>query len=170
MKKLFKKKLWRLPIALLIVIAMLAIGSGAVLASGFTLNKDIPATVTVEFPAEPATLYSDLQCTTPIDWDSENPLDFGTLTYVGETQTATAYFKSTVGPMGQDYSDTGEIDPSTIVITDTINEDVATFMGIVGTPFSAPNPDGSHSCVIAFSVTAVGEGTTDFTITVTGNS
>jgi len=165
MNKLFKKKVWRLPIALLAVIAMLAIGGGAVLASGFTLNEEIPATVTVEFPAEEATLYTDLECT--MVWSGT--MDFDTLTAVGQTATQLLYFKankSTSVPGGYGF---GEIDPASISVTTDVDSGVATFMYVVGEPFGAVI-NGNHPCMITFSVTAVGEGTTDFIVTVTGNS
>jgi len=163
MKKLFSTKIWRIPVVAVIIATLLLVGGGAALAAGFILDEDIDATVTVEFLPTSVALYTDLDCT--LAWSGT--MDFGTLTAVGQTATKFLYFKanrSTSVPGGYGF---GEIDPASVVVTDDINTLVATPTYIVGEPFGAVI-NGNHPCMITFSVTAVGEGTTNYNINVTG--
>jgi len=160
MKKLLSTKIWRIPVVAVIIATLLLVGGGAALATINNLDETIPATVTV-LPNE-VNLYTDLDCTIP--WSGT--MDFGTL-HIGDTATKFLYFKanrSTSVPGGYGF---GEIDPASIVITDDIDTAVATPLYIVGEPFGSVIA-GNHPCMITFSVTAVGGGTTIYDIHVTG--
>jgi len=166
LKKFLKAKLWRIPLIAIVALSLVLVGGGAALAVTYTLDETIPATVTVAIPEPPtdANLYTDLECTIP--WSGT--MDFGTLTAAGQTSTKFLYFKanrSTSVPGGYGF---GEIDPASVVVTSDIDPLVATFMSIVGEPFGAVIA-GNHPCMITFSVIAVGNGTTNYNIHVTGN-
>ena len=155
---------WFIPILVILVVGLI---TGTALAVTYCLDKTIPATVTVVEPLPPpctqVTLYTNLDCTV----EYVPPLAYGTLTVGGSPVTKILYFKSNVDSMGNPYP-AGEIKPSTIVVTSTINPAVATLMSIVGTPFGAVN--GNHPCMLTLSVLPVGAGTSNFNIHVTGAS
>jgi hypothetical protein len=170
LKKLLNKRI--LIISLIVLAAMLVI-SGVAYAVVYELNKTIPSTAEVTAPPPPppkptqATLYKDLECTQEIDWTVADPLDFGQIG-VGDTVTKFVYFKankSSSVPGGYGF---GEIDPGSIAVTNDIDTGVATFAFIVDEP-SGSLVNGNHPCMITFSVTGVGAGTSDFDIVVTGD-
>lgn len=143
-----KKKFLGIPMGLLAFILIVA-GVAAVVYT-YNLNQDIPSSVTVTEPTQEleSYLYMDLNCTLPFD----GSITFGDVD-LGETSTVILYFKSI------------EIDPATVLITADNDPAITTFTGIVGTPFSAFS---WHPCVVTMSVTAVGLGTDNFTISITG--
>lgn len=137
----------------------------SILTTTVTISSDM--TVTANFADDEISvdLYTDLNCTQPFT----GGIDFGSLLTTGVTKVY--YFNANqsrlTGPSG--YGG-GQINPYSISITSPgIDESVVTFTGMVGEPFGAVTlPDGGHPCMITFSVTPVGAGTSSFTIHVTG--
>lgn len=149
----------------LIMTFLLTVGVGAAVITHYSINQNISCTVTVTDPVVEVTayLYEDLNCTVPFagSWD------FGNLQSGGNPVTKILYFKASRSnsvPAGYGF---GEIDPATVVVTSNINTSVATFMYMVGEPFGAVI-NGNHPCMITFTVTPVGAGTSNFNINVFG--
>lgn len=170
MRKFLKRTILGIPIISVIVLAAVVGGIAVVGASvnHYNLDKNIPSTVTVTASVitTPVDLYTDLSCTQSFSGN----FDFGTLVAGGNPVTKVLYFKansSQLHPLPAGYG-IGEVAPSTIAVTNNIDPAVATFMYMVGEPFGSVI-NGNHPCMITFSVTPVGAGTTNFNIHVTGN-
>jgi hypothetical protein len=154
-----------LAIGIAIVLSLALVGVGAVTINHYTLDQDITSTVTVSDPIVELTsyLYEDLNCTVLFS----GSWNFGALLSGGSPVTKILYFKASRSvsvPGGYGF---GEIDPATVVVTSDINPSVATFFSMVGTPFGSVI-NGNHPCMITFSVTPVGAGTSNFNISVHG--
>lgn len=151
---MFKKRLFGIPLAVIIPMVIIACGivgvSAAVL---YNLNKTVPATVTITTPPPPppteVTLYTDALCTTEIPVGYVH--DFGTYEE-GETPQNPLWFKA------------AEINPATINVTDDLDGYDVGF--IIGTPMGAM--PGQPCPLALYLPTDMPADTYNFNFTVTG--